>query len=572
MFRLLGFVLRFAVNAVLAFAALFVLWLAVHAGPTVVNRASTAVGEFAEDIDRMDHDARRKKVQADARLAASLVQATAATAAADRAGQQFDEYRASLPSDSAELADARELQLTMSDRAAAMTTLQAERAKLEMQISFERSLRSQIEGKCPERGILNEIATTVSSPIDAVSCRALKGMLSSDPRANRRELDDNAAQIRVLEVEMSNAARRQMEQLANEEYLVNQALAARMSANSIATTARARIEAFAAESQRYQELSDMLGEQADRAEAAGNEIRQGWQSFKRWLWIQFNASWLWILGVLALVFLLPFVMRTVSYYLFMPWIQSLKHLRLSDDSTMTSVSVEKAERVAKVAVPPGQALSVRSDCLRPVEPGAARTRVLYDWASPLVSVAAGLYGLTEVAPPDGSNRPVHVSIAPSDAQGADTYMIRVDLVNHPGMVLHPSNLVAVMGDLEVKRRWALGSAHSWATGQLRYIMFSGTGSMFLSGVGDVVAESLEGTTRQELHGTIVGFDSRLSLSARRTETFLPWLFNLRPLVEVGLEGDGIYLWQKSDRAAGEGGVVERTFDVFFSAVGKIFGF
>jgi hypothetical protein len=219
----------------------------------------------------------------------------------------------------------------------------------------------------------------------------------------------------------------------------------------------------------------------------------------------------------------------------------------------------------------GETLWARSRDLRPVSPGAAQTQILFDWWSPLVSLVAGLFLLTRVAPRADGVSEVRATLAPSGADGADSYIMRIDLDDHPGLVIHPRHIVALLGDVRIRRRWALGNLHAWATGQLRFILIEGTGSVFLDGVGDVVGERLGGDAKQESHNAIVGWDSRLTWTTRRTETALPYILGLKPLVEVGLEGDGVFFWQKSSRAS-DRGAIQRTFDTFIGALGKLLGF
>jgi uncharacterized protein (AIM24 family) len=299
-------------------------------------------------------------------------------------------------------------------------------------------------------------------------------------------------------------------------------------------------------------------------------LEDGWWN---WLKGQFKDKWAWIVLILVAAVTLPFLWRFGSYYILMPLLGTVRELRLADEiePATGSARFDKAERVCRVEVEPGERLVVRSDHVRPVEPGVAHTRILYDWSAWIISLVTKLVAMTEISASVDRESPVHVSIADSAHDGADNYILRVDLDDHPGLVLHPDHLVGVLGDIELKTKWKLFSAHAWATGQLRYIYFKGTGSLFLSGIGDVAAERLEGSARQETHGTLIGFDTRLGVKVRRTETFLPYLFKIRPLVEVGMEGDGVYLWQKSERS-GSQSPLQRGASAIWGAIGKLFGF
>lgn len=67
--------------------------------------------------------------------------------------------------------------------------------------------------------------------------------------------------------------------------------------------------------------------------------------------------------------------------------------------------------------------------------------------------------------------------------------MRIDFTDHPGLVMHPKHVVGVIGTPELKTRWRWG-IQSFATWQVRYIMFAGTGSLIVQGSGDVATENL----------------------------------------------------------------------------------
>jgi uncharacterized protein (AIM24 family) len=128
-----------------------------------------------------------------------------------------------------------------------------------------------------------------------------------------------------------------------------------------------------------------------------------------------------------------------------------------------------------------------------------------------------------------------------------------------------------MGPLELRTVWKIGSLHAWATGQLRYILLAGSGSLILEGSGDLVASSVEGSRAKIEQQLVVGFDARLDYCTARTETFLPYLFGKTRLVDDVFAGKGIYFWQKSSVTRASS-AVERTFDALFGALGKLLGF
>jgi uncharacterized protein (AIM24 family) len=166
---------------------------------------------------------------------------------------------------------------------------------------------------------------------------------------------------------------------------------------------------------------------------------------------------------------------------------------------------------------------------------------------------------------------VTTSATLSSPDDPNSYLMRLSLRDHPGVVIHPRYLVGVVGDLDLKTRWQPFSLHAWSTWQVRYILLSGTGSIVIEGSGDVVAERLDDSRAKIEQKLVIGFDTRLSYRTSRTETFLPYLFGKAPLVDDLFEHTGHYFWQKSTERPAKN-PIERSFDALFSALGKLLGF
>jgi len=271
------------------------------------------------------------------------------------------------------------------------------------------------------------------------------------------------------------------------------------------------------------------------------------------------------IAVLALV--LPGALRVVNYFLLMPLVSRMHkpiHLAAGSENAAADLRTTAAQRTLPIQLGAGEVLSARSEHVRPVQ-GKVRSGLLYDWTSPFISFAAGLYGLSRITGDGGGSS---ATLATPD--DPNSYLMRIDFKDHPGVVMHPKHVVGVMGAPELKTRWRWG-IQSFATWQVRYIMFAGTGSLIVQGSGDVVATTPRGkSTRMEQH-LVMGFDSRLTVGVNRTEVFLPYLRGRTPLVDNEFTGHHPLFWQKSS-ADGPSNPIAKTFDAIFSALGKLFGF
>ncbi len=251
----------------------------------------------------------------------------------------------------------------------------------------------------------------------------------------------------------------------------------------------------------------------------------------------------------------------------MPLAQRAAPLRLNEPRAEASLTVSPAQRSLAISLAPGADLSVRAGYARPVE-GHATSRLFYRWAAPLVSYSAGLVLLTRLRADRDGISPVSVTLSsPGDP---NSYLLRVELVNHPGVVLFPRQLVGIEGQLELRTVWRVLSFHAWATGQLRYVLLAGTGAIVLEGTGDIVATTIAESRAKIEQELVVGFDTRLGYCTARTETFLPYLLGRTALVDDVFEGSGTYFWQKSTTTQPRS-FAERSFDAVFGAIGKLLG-
>lgn len=286
-----------------------------------------------------------------------------------------------------------------------------------------------------------------------------------------------------------------------------------------------------------------------------------------WVVNQWARSWKWLALIALLALVMPGVLRTVSYFVLMPVVSRVHspiHLSAGSENAAADLRTSPAQRTLTVELGAGDVLSARSEHVRPVE-GKIHSRLLYDWTSPFISFAAGLYGLSRIT---GDGRVTSATLStPADP---DSYLMRIDFTDHPGLVIHPKHVVGVIGTPELKTRWRWG-IQSFATWQVRYIMFSGNGSLIVQGSGDVVETSPRGRSMRIEQHLVMGFDSRLAVGVNRTEVFWPYLWGKTPLVDDEFTGPHPLFWQKST-VDGPSNPIAKVFGAGFSAFGKLLGF
>ena len=332
-----------------------------------------------------------------------------------------------------------------------------------------------------------------------------------------------------------------------------------------------------------QQKLDRLGEDGDQSlvereidnkeselgqkKAEEESLEEAQASGAGWLVNQWAQSWKWLAAIALLTLVMPGALRIVSYFLLMPIVSRAHkpiHLAAGSENATANLRTTAAQRSLRIQLGAGEVLSARSEHVRPVQ-GKVRSRLLYDWTSPFISFAAGLYGLSRITGDEGGSS---ATLATPD--DPNSYLMRIDFKDHPGLVMHPKHVVGVIGTPELETRWRWG-IQSFATWQVRYIMFAGTGSLIVQGSGDVVATNPGGRSTRMEQNLVMGFDSRLIVGVNRTEVFWPYLWRRTPLVDDEFTGLHPLFWQKSS-ADGPSNPIAKTFDVIFSALGKLFGF
>lgn len=303
-------------------------------------------------------------------------------------------------------------------------------------------------------------------------------------------------------------------------------------------------------------------------QAEETSLRQARDSGVGWVLEQWSRTWTWLAAIAVLVVVMPALLRTVGYFLLMPVVKRLqKPMDLSADSEHPAADLRttEAQRTLTVDLGAGEVLSARSEHVRPVQ-GRVRGRLLYDWGSPFISFAAGLYGLSRVGGGEGGLSSATLA-TPDDP---NSYLMRIDFEDHPGLVMRPRHVVGVIGSPALRTTWRWG-IQSFARSQVRYIMFAGTGSLVVQGSGDVVATNPRGGSTRIEQNLMMGFDSRLVATVNRTEVFWPYLWGRTPLVDEEFTGAEPLFWQKS-ADDGPRNPIARAFDAIFSALGKLLGF
>ncbi|RDV36183.1 hypothetical protein DV096_20285 [Bradymonadaceae bacterium TMQ3] len=397
------------------------------------------------------------------------------------------------------------------------------------------------------------------NPVDWWTCRTL--------RAQVERLEASAAMQRQA---VARSAR-QIETQARQD-----AERFRASAEERLNASTAELEAHLEESERalleLEASRTALLEQARSYQTEEERLRR-----ERWLLLEFQKRWPGLLAIALLIALSPYIRRTLWYFVGLPLLTRAPGIQLApppadrdaaDGESGSAVfacpqlQCSSAERTLTLSLAPGDRLLARPGYILSDRQGAS-TALFFDRRAPNISFISGLTLLTRLKgthPPETAGEPAAQNpdqeplreVLLGSPHDADAYLMRVDLHEHPGLVFRASRVVAVRGDIRIEARWRLFNLHAWATSQVRFLIFSGTGSLILEGYGDVSAHALNDAAAraEKRQPNVLGFDTRLNYRTRRAATFLPYLLDpeREPLVVDLFEGRGTYFFEKNPAA------------------------
>lgn len=397
------------------------------------------------------------------------------------------------------------------------------------------------------------------NPVDWIACRTVRNRLDGvEDRADRQReaVAESARRMRREAHQEAMAHREQARERFDEE-----------------------TEALRDELQASLATLDELEDQRRDLETSLAEIERRHAQLRddNWLWLQFRDRWPWLLTVALLIFTAPYIRRTLWYWAGMPLVSRAAPIELSEDhppATPDSAPVVEtgdADRTLQLDVPPGQRLLARTGYIQS-DREDAKSELFFDRDAPNLSFISGLVLLTRLTSREPTETPRSVELATPD--DPDAYLMRVDIRNHPGVVFRARHVVGVVGDVDIDSSWRLTNLHAWATSQIRFVTFSGTGTLIVEGHGDVRAHRLDGEREHKRMPLVIGFDTRLTYRTDRSATFLPYLVapHRDPLVVDVFEGEGTVFFEKNPSARKQNRTVgEKIAGFFLDAFRRLLG-
>jgi len=284
-----------------------------------------------------------------------------------------------------------------------------------------------------------------------------------------------------------------------------------------------------------------------------------------------KENYLKVLSVIFVLILSPFILKA-SLFILAGKLYRAQPLKLTpvNQKVINDTIIGKQDNKLEVEVQKDRPLLVRQGYLAGHDPRGCKkeTKWFFKKRYPIVSIAAGLWMLTRVYLKNDQSKSSVVIITTEDP---DTQIAEIKLENHPGMVIRPAAVAGISGPIKLRSKWVFNNLTSYITGQIRYFIFYGTGSIYVKGFKGIEANQPGSEIFSIDQDKLVGFDSRRNFKASRTETFFAYSGGKEALVECSFSGEYNMLYELASFEIDKDGVTS-FFNSVIGATGKFFGF
>ena len=290
-------------------------------------------------------------------------------------------------------------------------------------------------------------------------------------------------------------------------------------------------------------------------------------------------------GIRILLFSICFVLFTPPLWLvFMYYIVAAAverfppvRIKVKDSEGTPEPTFHKAARSVLFTIPGKHKFYLRAqggDWGKERRDVICRTKFMWRWSAPLVSVAADLVELLAYRNDPDSKTPGQIKLtSPKDDEA---YIQQIELNGGPGLVLAPRHVIGLTDDVEVRTVWSF-KLHNLISMRLRQIVFFGTGTIFIIGGRGIDVQIIEpgsDTVHKVEDGVLVGYVPGAAYSLCRTQTFWAYFRGMTSLLDYKLRG-GTFLTQnlvgkEEKEILGSG--LDRFLSVLLNGIGKLLGF
>jgi len=277
-----------------------------------------------------------------------------------------------------------------------------------------------------------------------------------------------------------------------------------------------------------------------------------------------------LLSLFYAIFFGPLTIKGINFFLIAPLARKTDPITINPDvnNPVQAIQYDAPRKEFTLQVVSEESLIIKPGWYSFNTDGTTKTRFFWETKNPFASYAMGLVNLTEFKPDNDQIREIRLA---SEAD-PNRDIIPVQLQDHQGYIVKYGHVVATCGNgLVMKKVWGLWDWRNWLFGNLRYVFFTGTGTVYIHGYGAVSTNDTDNPHNRIKERHLIGYDTRTSFRMIRTETFINYWLNDMPLYDIQFLGKGNYLQQQSYGQRDEK-IFRSVLEDIFGAIAKVLGF
>lgn len=325
---------------------------------------------------------------------------------------------------------------------------------------------------------------------------------------------------------------------------------------------------------------DLISKRVERIERSEEKIKDivkeviDEQGKSRWYFVKqsFRENFRrFLFYAMFLVFIVPVLWKVFIYYAIARFIETRAPVKASGTDEYVPSIVIPAEGVVSLDYPleGAQKLYLRAGNWGKRRTNIkARTKFLWNYHFPIVSIAADLVELVELTALPGKSGSVAIT-----SPDPDMFISRIQLTGDRGIVIRPRYLIGVTEEVDIRTKWNF-NIHNILSGRIRQIILYGNGTVFITGCWGIDCKAGQPDQDNKIEDNLIlAYETSSEYSLCRTETFWHYLRNSATLFDLRIR-KGTFLTQNNTPRKNKTNetVFERILGAVLNGIGNFLGF
>lgn len=297
------------------------------------------------------------------------------------------------------------------------------------------------------------------------------------------------------------------------------------------------------------------------------ELQRGGDFFDIFVRKSYEVGLQYVCYFAGLFLFVPIVFSLFIYYGVAAWVERCKPKKRNEGLRLENVDFFVKKSSLDVLLASQECLYFRGNWVGERSGVSAKTKMMWRWRSPLITIAAELFELKAFWSLENEEGKIKIT-----APEADLYVGQINLKEGTSIIISPRHLIGVSDGIQIRTRWNLNMHSLWA-GKLRQVVLCGPDRLFVYGFQGIDHEVIGISGCKIEANRLIGYDIQAMYSLCRTETWWHYFRKEAGLFDVKVQ-DGLFIRQTSSgvyRSPDEHWV-EKVINCLFNGIGSIFGF